>query len=81
MAGKMIWGHYYQSGEKDNSNSNKTDKRILPTDDIVSKCGADNPETECSFYYESKTLQGCGHHRFGIMCDRLLTIKEKETPK
>jgi hypothetical protein len=55
----------------------KVDKRIPPTDDIVSKCGTDDPEKECSFYYKSKYLEGCGHYRFSIMCDRLPPLNEK----
>ena len=45
--------------------------------DIISKCGAEEPELECLFYKKSKYRKECLHSRFGIMCDRLIITKEE----
>jgi len=48
----------------------KVDKRIPPTDDIISKCGTDDPESECKYFVRSKWTKTCKYLRFGFMCDR-----------
>ena len=49
--------------------------------DIISKCGAEDPELECLFYKKSKYRKTCLYDRFGIMCDRLAITNTKEEDK
>lgn len=53
----------------------KTDKRIT---DIISKCGATNPEKECTFFKVSKWTNTCMYQRFGFVCDRQPPLEEKK---
>ena len=56
----------------------KTNKRIPPDNDIISKCGADNPEKECVFFERSRFRQDCMYKRFGFVCERLVITNSKE---
>ena len=55
----------------------KVDMRISAKEDIVSKCGNRKEEENCTFYKPAANRKYCFYNRFGFMCDRLPTEKDK----
>ena len=53
----------------------KIDRR--QSGDICTKCGAQDPANDCSFFVKSKHGERCTHLRFEFMCDNITDKGDK----